>query len=397
MNEIDDILVTEKVGALFEEHGVGLAPSDYWLAHESGYAISVDASVREQLESRLAVQLDIDVSLPDGRLITESFIGLGNDADEAVDDAIENFRENSLFVFLTAFFKAPPKGRVIVESWKIDGAPWRIVAGNFGCCQSKKNLVKSLPDQLFSEMENAIKGSRLHNNSHWFRLFFSQQDGTRHPLELLMDNEPWHAAKEPLSRVPWQKTEGYYSVRGFVIATRETPVEVSIVKADKAIKSGMEMVLNAWEQDGASEADVYRRLTNAHIDPDVAERLLAFTPLGFSSVFLKGADLPDTYNLMVQGEAGPDRLLEEEPVFVEARKRALKTPKALLRRYASRCSMVDAVSQAVDDMDDLTEERLKDFEFVAPSIFIPRFRPEEPRRVSWWKKVVDRVSRHSIG
>lgn len=394
MNEINDVLVTEKVGALFREYGVGLVPNDYWLVHESGYAISVDASLVEQFESRLAIRLDIDVSLLDGRLLTESFTGVGSDIDDAIDDAIDNFKENSLFVFLTAFFGQSSKGTVIVETWKINGVSWRIVAGNFSCRQSKKNLISALPEQLFSEMENAIRASKLRHNSHWFRLFFSQHDKTPDPIELLMDNEPWQAAKAPLSRVQWQRTMGYYSVRSFVVAMRETPVDISILNEKKAIKTGLNILLNDWQQNGTTEADVYRHLTNALISPDVAERLLAFTPLGFSNVFLKGADLPDSYHLMVQGEAGPELLLEEEPVFIEARKRALNTPKDLLKRHASRCSMVDAVSQAVDDMDELTEDRLKDFEFSAPSIFIPRFRPEEPRRVSWWKKVVNRVSQH---
>jgi hypothetical protein len=95
--------------------------------------------------------------------------------------------------------------------------------------------------------------------------------------------------------------------------------------------------------------------------------------------------------LIQHGETGPEQLLDEEPVFVAARRQAENTPPELLRRHAMHCAMVDAVSKAVESLDDLTPERLRDFEFVAPAIFMPRFRPEPPERKGWWKAVVHRV------
>jgi hypothetical protein len=123
------------------------------------------------------------------------------------------------------------------------------------------------------------------------------------------------------------------------------------------------------------------------VNPDLAERLVIFTPLGFSSVYLDGAKLPTTYRVVgTDGKQGPEQRLNGEPTFRAARARALKSTPEELFAIASRCAMVNVVAQMVDDITNLDPDRIKDIVFTPAAVFIPRFSPPPSKaKKPWWR------------
>jgi hypothetical protein len=380
MNVPDTQNVLHVIRRLFEDHGISFVESGDWLAHSSGHSVAAEASVRRHSETFATVRLDVDVALSDGRLMTESVVGIGDAEEKAFGDAIDSFAENTLHVMLTALFDYSPDDMVNVEKLDINGERWKVVAGSFGCRRSEKNAHVQVPDALYPAVEAAVRKSVLDFNCHWFRIFFSQLDGEPNDIELLMDNDEWVVAGEHIAKVKWEAAPGYYSDRLFLVVLRDPPLSLCLLEQDDAIKIGMDMVIDYWIETDISDIALFRRLTNAAVPADLAEKLIAFVPLGFSNVYLRGAELSSTYILFREDGRGPERPLALEPVFLAAQKRAISSPPKELRRIASRCALVDALKQTIDDWENVTPEGLKGYKFTAPIIALPRFGPPPAMR-----------------
>lgn len=158
--------------------------------------------------------LEIDVLLEDQRIINESFAGIGLGY-EGIKDALENFCINSFHVFLAAFWGLNDLDQVLTEEWNFQGKIYTVYIGNFGT-RSSTGVKPAIPTGLFEAIENAIKNEPLESNLSWFRCFFCnlKEDQT---FEALKDNEVWELGLSTLRSLQWMETNGYYSVRIFLI------------------------------------------------------------------------------------------------------------------------------------------------------------------------------------
>lgn len=158
--------------------------------------------------------LEIDVLLEDERIINECFAGIGLGR-EGINDALQNFCVNSFHVLLASLWGLEYPDQVMTESWSLGGKEYTAFIGNFGTRCSNEVDAK-IPEGLFEEIEKAIKSEQFKDDLCWFRCFFCDVSG-KQTFEALKNNEVWEPGVSALKSLPWVKTDGYYSVRNFLV------------------------------------------------------------------------------------------------------------------------------------------------------------------------------------
>ena len=159
-------------------------------------------------------RLDVHVVLPDKTIVEENFAGIG-EGEDGLNDGLANFGRNSFHVFLSALWGHREPDQVTVESWEVNGQTYDAHIGNYGTRGSSGRQPR-IPEDLFARLEAAIKAEPLVPGMHWFRFFFCNLNGA-FTCEVLRDNEPWEAGLRSLESAGWDATEGYYSVRLFLM------------------------------------------------------------------------------------------------------------------------------------------------------------------------------------
>ena len=158
--------------------------------------------------------LEVEVLLGGGRIINECFSGFGVNK-EGILNGMENFCINSFHVLLSAFWKKHEPDQVEIEDWFINGVNYKAYIGNFGT-RTTEGVEASIPKGLFDALEKAIKNESFESDISWLRVFFGSVSG-EFTFEALKDNEVWESGISMLKAQSWEKTEGYYSVRNFIV------------------------------------------------------------------------------------------------------------------------------------------------------------------------------------
>jgi hypothetical protein len=158
--------------------------------------------------------LEVDVLLEDERIINECFAGIGSGR-SGINDALQNFCVNSFHVLLASLWGLNDPDQVITECWKFDGKEYTAFIGNFGT-RGSGEVNAEIPEGLFEVIEKTIKSEPLNGDLSWFRCFFCDVSGEQ-TFEALKNNEVWESGLSALKSLPWVKTNGYYSVRNFLI------------------------------------------------------------------------------------------------------------------------------------------------------------------------------------
>ncbi len=159
-------------------------------------------------------RLDVEVLLPDNRVIDECFAGMGGQL-EGVNDALRNFSVSSFPVLLAAFWKINDPEQVTTQEWIIGGKPYIAYVGNFGTRGSVEASV-SIPEGLLDAIRNAVLNDNSAAGTQWYRSFFCNI-AEEFSFEALASNEPWESGVSALKNLAWEKSAGYYSVRNFLV------------------------------------------------------------------------------------------------------------------------------------------------------------------------------------
>jgi Family of unknown function (DUF6348) len=158
--------------------------------------------------------LEVNVLLEDERIINECFAGIGSGS-EGIRDALQNFCVNSFHVLLASLWSLDDPDQVMTEHWNLAGKKYTAYIGNFGT-RGSNEVDAQIPQGLFETIEKAIKSESLNNDLSWFRCFFCDVSGEQ-TFEALKNNEVWESGVEALKSLLWVKTNGYYSVRNFLV------------------------------------------------------------------------------------------------------------------------------------------------------------------------------------
>ncbi len=158
--------------------------------------------------------LEVDVLLEDKRIINECFAGIGSGR-EGLNDALQNFCINSFHVLLASLWGLTDTDQVMTENWNFRGKEYTAFIGNIGT-RGSGEVDAEIPDGLFETIEKSIRNEPLKDNLSWFRCFFCSVSGEK-TFEALKDNEVWQSGVSALKTLPWANTNGYYSVRNFLV------------------------------------------------------------------------------------------------------------------------------------------------------------------------------------
>ena len=118
----EDLL--SSLAQLFRAHGVVGTIDGDWLMLPAPHArIQAEAVSERQHPDAVVVQFDVRMFVGFGRMMIESFAGMGKTRDAAIRNAIEAFAAGTFHVVLHAFFRRDEHGQTEQEEWTIAGTP----------------------------------------------------------------------------------------------------------------------------------------------------------------------------------------------------------------------------------------------------------------------------------
>lgn len=204
---------------LFRNHHVEAQSDGEWLTFP-GRPVRASATIAgEQKHGDVIkmVQLDIRLDLGSGRIIGESFAGVGDSTEAAIAEAFENFAANSLHVLLRGFF-LESDDQVSVDEWEIGGKLRRVIIGRMGI-RGRLPDPDQPPVDWFPTAVDKLKAMPLDAGTHWLRIYFAQMDHKVSNLEVLLDNDDWELLREQIASIEWPSGKEFFSVRVFVLIT----------------------------------------------------------------------------------------------------------------------------------------------------------------------------------
>lgn len=207
---MESIDLLDKLSEIMEAHDVPFHTENEWVV-PYGKLPAVRATWYPREHNGV---LEVDVLLEDERIINECFAGIGA-GEKAINDAIQNFCVNSFHVFLAAFWQLNDSEQVTTEEWKIGSKSYTAYVGNFGTRGSEETSPE-IPENLFKTIEKIIQNEAIKDKVSWFRCFFCDVSG-EHTFEALKNNEVWESGLGALKSLPWKESNGYYSVRNFLV------------------------------------------------------------------------------------------------------------------------------------------------------------------------------------
>lgn len=209
---MEPISLLEELSELMSAHNINFHIVGEWIT-PYGKLPAIRATWYPREENG---RLEIDVLLEDRRIINECFAGIGAGR-SGLNDALQNFCVNSFHVLLASFWEINDPDQVMTECWNIAGKEYTTYIGNFGTRgNASAGVGTKIPAGLFEAIEKAIKSEPLSDQYSWFRCFFCDLSGEQ-TFEALKNNEVWESGMQALKSLPWVKTNGYYSVRIFLL------------------------------------------------------------------------------------------------------------------------------------------------------------------------------------
>jgi Family of unknown function (DUF6348) len=220
-------LLAQSLTELLVNHGIAaVLARDQAVVSSAGFALSGSIGQILQNPQGQTVQLDIIAHTPDGKLIVESFAGMGTNLHSAVKNGLENFTANSFHVLLSAYL-LPNDERTTREEWTVAHRPRLVHVGTIGL-RGQYPAGGQESNFWFPSLEKIILAADLPQGTHWVRFFFAQHEGKTIACEVLLDNELWEDAQKAMRSLPWPKAKEYYSVRIFLILKDNDKTQPSV-------------------------------------------------------------------------------------------------------------------------------------------------------------------------
>lgn len=216
-DEMEFIDKNDDLKFVLEEHGLQSMVIENWV-FPYGKLPGLRSLWYPEMTPRVG-QLDIQVLCEKDVIIAESFAG-GGEGDARYNDAFGKFLINSLHVFLAAFWDKDLE-QITKKIWNINGREYTAFIGQFGMMHSG-DMSGLIPETAFNEIEKAIKREKLTKPLHWIRTYVSNYDG-KYVFESLLDNEIWPSGESVIKKIPWKKSDDFYSVRNFLILKQTGP------------------------------------------------------------------------------------------------------------------------------------------------------------------------------
>jgi hypothetical protein len=360
----------ERLATFVRSHGLKARLEQDWIVFpDYGRRMSASVVQRTPAEKGISIQLEIRLELWPGRLMTETFEGIGPSEVEALGDAIRNFSLGSLHVLLAAFFGIRYDDLVSGDHWMVGGVRRDVVVSR----ETRRGVVPKDDPDWYRGLSEATNRLGLAEGTHWIRAFIGRNGNEPLVCEVTLDGAPWEAMEAELSRLPWRPVEGLVTSRRFLI-----------------IRGGLdvgEAVGTIAGQAKLEDAVLNRLLISRGLSPRDASRAVAFVPLAFGRVLLGSLGVKFGDTVEVETKRGRRELnLADEAVFVEATRLATEAfstgamSKDLFSAVALRSSEVTAVNHALDG-----GARAEELVTTPPVITLAEGMAPVAKEKPWWK------------
>lgn len=211
--------VNHQLQELFNAHGIATIPLEHkFLLLSKQLALVQSVVNKQEFPNGVSSRLDVSITVKD-KTIIECFGDVGNTAEIALVNNLQNFARNSLHIVIGALQGVEADAQFDVEQWEFNGHSWKVYCGNYGL-KSTGNQPIHIPSELFTRIERIIRALPLSDEYHWFRFFFSCNNAEISAVEFLYDNDVFDEAVQELANLDWQLTADFYSVRLFLILRR---------------------------------------------------------------------------------------------------------------------------------------------------------------------------------
>jgi hypothetical protein len=296
------------------------------------------AIVSEQtFPTHATVQLDARFQIGPGRTIVESCAGVGRDVPDAVENAKRSFTANALHVLLAAFANVA-HDQVTEEPWESGRHRFRAVLGSVtGRGQPPAG---GSPTGWLADVRQVVRAASLPLRTHWLRVYCARSAGTDHVTEALLDNEPWPELAARLAAFAWPPTDGFYSVRIFLVLDGGFDTSRAVAAIHRLADRPDEEIVRALVSQGA--------------DPALAEKLVDFVPIAFGRPVLERLGVrPSEEGVLLSGDGERRFRLMDDPVFADAIALARGAyargtmPTDVFRAVAMRGAELRAVNEAL--------------------------------------------------
>ncbi|WP_347905314.1 DUF6348 family protein [Pseudomonas purpurea] len=195
---------------IMTEHGLDCGVEDDWLLPEG----RLPAIRAYWYPGEALGRLDIQVFIEPNVIIEECFAGFG-EGDEAFGDALRRFMDNSLHVFLSAFWGKTDDDQVLIENLYIGEKKYVAYFGNIGI-RSSAGVDVSPPSEVFGLIKTVLERETTSDRVNWCRTYCGNVKGS-YTYEALLNNEVWPRGVDALQKIQWPETDGFYSFRHFCV------------------------------------------------------------------------------------------------------------------------------------------------------------------------------------
>jgi|GEM_PF-654116 len=339
--------IPELLLELFRSHDVDAILQDDWIVFPQN-RMKVTASVGGEFRqpAGMSVQLDVMFAFAPGRMIVESFGGIGETRETAIADALRSFAANSFHVLLAAFLRPGDEQaaqQVTREEWSIGGATRRVTLG--AALRGKPPTPAEAWTDCLQRFLQRIQGTSLSPETHWLRLYYGQAQGKVLSFEVLLDNEVWPEMQSEIAALDWPAGEEFYSVRVFLVVAGEDEEGIT---PERAVAYLVEMLAS---HPNLTDDELFQAMAEAGIPDRLADRAYQFTQTAWGRLFLEQMKIDlssDYFCFDAAGNVVETGRLADEPYFAEAARlgpRYHGTPAFL--RLALSSADVDGVNNAL--------------------------------------------------
>jgi hypothetical protein len=202
-------------------HGLPIARHPHHLSVDNDrLLLKAGAMLQPSPHGRTVITLQLQAHAVElrGKPVVETFAGAGSSRDEAVADAFGKLVTGSLHTLLEALTSHRcTEGQDNIARWARKDSAWQVFSGpTLAQHHDGLTLGDAYPAFLAALSRRFLEMAPP--GPHWIRVFVACYNGQLQGSDVLLDNEPWEDAERLLRAQPWATTQGFQSMRQFLLA-----------------------------------------------------------------------------------------------------------------------------------------------------------------------------------
>lgn len=195
---------------LFHKHGLSTGEGNGWIFPHPTSTSAIAATWHPgEHNGELVIQVASGQDM-----IIETFAGIGA-GDAGLPNAMMMFMIAAFHVLLAALWDVNDESQVTTQTWSIGLQRYNVYTGPIASRMSGSHA-PPIPLNMEAHLCKAVQAENLTHGTHWFRFFSCNLNGA-FTFEAMHNNEEWAAGRDALEALAWEKQDGYYSMRMFMM------------------------------------------------------------------------------------------------------------------------------------------------------------------------------------